>query len=148
MKVFLYAIVPLTVAATALWWQSPPVPVREERIVIGGVMHRLLVADEPREHRRGLGNRDTLDADTVMLFTFPENGRHGIWMKDMRFAIDIVWLDDQNRIVHIEKEIAPETYPEVFTPEHDTRYVIEMHAGRASELLLEVGQQLEAWPSG
>lgn len=126
--------------AAALLIRSRPEPAPELRI--GSHSLHVLVADEPYEMVRGLGGRDALPDDTAMLFVFPADGRHGIWMKDMRFAIDIVWLDADGVVVDLDINVAPETYPTVFSPERNSRYVVEMTAGTAERLALRRGQQV------
>ena len=53
--------------------------------------------------RRGLSNRTQLETTTGqkidgMLFIFPEAKIQRFWMKDMQFAIDICWFNDQNLV--------------------------------------------------
>ena len=69
-----------------------------------------------------------------MLFIFERSGRYGFWMKEMRFAIDIVWIGEDLRIVHIAADVTPETYPEVFKPPEAARYVLEMPAMSMREM--------------
>jgi uncharacterized membrane protein (UPF0127 family) len=101
------------------------------RMRIGNVELAISIADDPAERARGLGGRAELSHDHAMLFMFPSNGRHGIWMKDMRIPIDIVWLDEGRTVVDVRGRVAPETYPEVFTPRSDSRYVVELASGAA-----------------
>ena len=65
----------------------------------------LAVSDEQRA--RGLMFREKINEDQAMLFIFEEEDIHSFWMKNMRFAIDILWLDAQRRIVHIESRVPP-----------------------------------------
>lgn len=94
------------------------------------------------EVTRGLGGRDSLAPGTGMWFAFSSNGRFGIWMKDMQFAIDIIWVDEDLRVVSIEEKISPDTYPEVFYPSRDARSVLEVPAGFVENSHLEVGNAL------
>jgi uncharacterized membrane protein (UPF0127 family) len=75
-----------------------------------------------------------------MLFIYDTSGQWGIWMKDMRYSLDILWLDDNKKVVHKEENVAPSTYPTTFSPNHDARYVIELPAGFAAQHNVEVGQ--------
>jgi uncharacterized membrane protein (UPF0127 family) len=75
--------------------------------------------------------------DPGLLFVFDEPGLHGIWMKDMRFPIDILWLDDAFQVVDVRKNVAPDSYPTVFKPTKPARYVLEVTAGFADRYLLE-----------
>ena len=64
-----------------------------------------------------------------MLFVFPDNDQHGIWMKDMKFPIDIIWISENYNIVHVKKDATPESYPTVFKNSKPARYVLELPAG-------------------
>lgn len=91
------------------------------------------------ERVRGLSGRVSLAPDAGLLFVFDVSGQHGIWMKDMRFPIDIIWIGEQRRIVTIAERVSPDTYPKVFLPETDARYVLEVNAGYAAAHDLHVG---------
>lgn len=115
------------------------------------------VADTEAERVRGLGGRKKLGANGGVLFVFPRADYHGIWMKDMMFPIDIIWLEDATpssspfergrgegglRVADIKEHVRPETFPEVFYPKVKARYVLEVHAGVAQENGLAVGSAL------
>ena len=112
---------------------------QEVLTTIGEAPFTLEIAASFEQRVCGLSNRRSLDQDKGLLFVFEESAKHGFWMKDMRFPIDIVWLDQAGSIVFIAKDIAPETYPEVFTPDQDALYVLEINAGQAETLGLEIG---------
>ena len=101
----------------------------------------ILVVDTMEELALGLGGRNDLD-EAGMLFIFPEVGKHGIWMKDMRFAIDIFWLDENFRIIKVEKNTSPDTFPKTFYPEEPVKYVFETKSGFAENWGLKVGDTL------
>jgi uncharacterized protein len=97
------------------------------------------------ERERGLMFRQTLERDRGMLFFMGEETIHPFWMKNVNFAIDILWLDGQRRIVHMARNVPPcrkdpcPTYP----PLLPSLYVLEIAAGRADELGLKLNDQLE-----
>lgn len=93
----------------------------------------LEIVDDAEERTKGLSGRKTLPADRGMLFVMQSVERHGIWMKDMHFSIDIIWLDAEKRVVGIEKEATPESYPDAFYPDEDALYVLEVNAGFVDE---------------
>lgn len=88
---------------------------------------------------RGLSGRSTIANNQAMLFDFKRPEKPCIWMKDMKFAIDIVWVDAQKKVVHLQKNVRPETYPAQFCPEELAQYVLEVRAGRAEEVGLGLG---------
>ena len=113
-------------------------------VQIGGRPYRLDVADTPQKKSLGLGERDRLGADTGMLFTYHDAAEPKcFWMKDMRFAIDIIWLDSQSRVSYIEHALGPETYPQTFCPDGGGQYVIELPAGAAAKEGLKIGDKLD-----
>ena len=77
-----------------------------------------------------------------MLFQFDADGQWGIWMKDMKFPIDILWADASGAIVYIVSDATPASYPTVFTPPLPARYVLELPAGYLAAHKLKVGDTL------
>ncbi|MDO8430689.1 MAG: DUF192 domain-containing protein [Candidatus Taylorbacteria bacterium] len=102
-----------------------------------------IIADTPETHTQGLSNRESLPENTAMLFIFETPDKYGFWMKDMKFSIDIIWLDEKGKIIHIEKDVKPETYPDVFFPPENSLYVLETNAGFAEKNHLMVGNILD-----
>jgi uncharacterized membrane protein (UPF0127 family) len=102
-----------------------------------------LVADTTEELRQGLSGKDSLPKDEVLLFVFAESDYHGIWMKDMNFSIDIIWLDEQKKVVDLEANVSPDTYPESFLPDQRSKYVVETNAGVVESTGLQIGEVVE-----
>lgn len=80
--------------------------------------------------------------DQGMLFVFNAPDTVCFWMKDMRFSLDIIWLDAQKEVVHIEKNVSPETFPKTYCPDKPAQYVIELNAGEAARNHLVAGHRL------
>lgn len=99
------------------------------------------VADEPHEWRQGLSGTTYLPDQTGMLFIFDQEDRYGMWMKDMQYPIDILWMNNDLRVVHIEENVAPETYPTVFANDDPARFVLEVPAFTVETFKLDVGQR-------
>lgn len=102
----------------------------------------LIVVNNNETQVAGLSGLEELPADKAMLFVFNEPGKYGIWMKDMKFHIDIMWLDEQKKIVSIQHNVSPSTYPKVFYPTAESSYVLEANALFAKENNLSVGKIL------
>jgi len=98
-------------------------------INIGNTVIVAEIADTEEKRERGLTTHRTLSPDAGMLFIFPEENTYGIWMKDMLFPIDIIWVSEKKRVVDIETNVSPETYPDIFRPSIPARYAIEVPAG-------------------
>ncbi|MFW0870852.1 MAG: DUF192 domain-containing protein [Patescibacteria group bacterium] len=99
--------------------------------IIKDISYTLEVAHTRNARIQGLSGREHLASQQGMLFIFPENGYHGIWMKDMHFPIDIIWLSADWVVVDTARNISPESYKDhtTFTPSQEARYVIELPAG-------------------
>lgn len=103
------------------------------------------VADTVEKRSLGLGKRSGLENGWGMLFVFEKRKQHGFWMKDMEFPLDIIWLDN-HRIAYILRNVQPVksgVIPPVMTPPEAVNFVLEIGAGRADELKLQVGQHLK-----
>jgi len=103
----------------------------------------VMVKDEDRA--MGLMFRPELPLDRGLLFVFDESEFHGIWMKNCRFPIDIVWLDDSHRVVHVAEAVPPcakEPCP-VYQPMRKAVYVVEVNAGLARREKAAVGAELK-----
>ncbi len=122
----------------------PPVisGLSNDYLQLGDKKISLFIADTPELQEKGLGGRESLPTDTAMLFVFDRPDLYGIWMKDMKFPIDVVWFDDQYQIVHIEENISPETFPETYFTSVASTYVLEAKAGFVQENNLAVGNSL------
>ena len=103
----------------------------------------LEVADRPLERQRGLSFRESLATDAGMLFVFEKPDKHGIWMKDVSFPLDIVWLDESFRVVNFKKDVSPDTFPTVFISTSPALYVIEANAGFIDQFSIKIGEILD-----
>lgn len=112
-------------------------------LIIAGQVIKVELADTPEKQRQGLSGRDELSPNTGMLFVFPLSSKQGFWMKDMKFSIDMIWITEEGRVVFIEHSATPESYPKVFTPDQDAKYVLEVPAGFALKNKLKVGDVVE-----
>jgi uncharacterized membrane protein (UPF0127 family) len=101
---------------------------------------RLEYAVTEASREQGLSGRDGLGVGKGMLFVFDATGNQCMWMKDMQFNLDIVWLDDLKNVAAIEKNLSPASYPHTYC--HQGSYVLEVAAGQADQLGLRVDKQV------
>ena len=102
-----------------------------ERMILTAGSRRISVALAKTDSERtvGLGGRNSLGSDEGMLFVFPKAGRHGICVKDMRFPIDIIWLNKCFAVVDMKENVIPDSFPAVFFPKEINAFVLEVNAG-------------------
>lgn len=106
---------------------------------VGDIPIKVEVVDTPRSLQLGLSGRDELGATNGMLFIFEQDDHHGIWMKNMRFPIDVIWIDKNYTVVGITERLMPESYPKIFEPPVPVRYVLETNADFARSFGIQVG---------
>ena len=114
----------------------------QKNAVIGETAIKIDIADSYDERVKGLSGKSFLPDNTGLFFIFDNPGYHGIWMKDMRIPIDIVWLDDSLQVVHLEQEISPNTYPEVFKPNKKAIYILEVPSGFIYKNSIKIADQM------
>jgi uncharacterized membrane protein (UPF0127 family) len=135
-------LLPVLFALGAVPARAQP-PVLPLTLPSGKVLQaELMVKDEDRA--MGLMFRPSLPLDRGLLFVFEDVDFHGIWMKNCRFPIDIVWLDEERRVVHVAEAVPPcraEPCP-VYTPMKKAAYVVEINAGQARREKATLGSRL------
>lgn len=106
---------------------------------IADIPIQVAIADTPAERVQGLSGRAQLAENTGLLLVFPNADHHGIWMKDMNFPIDVLWLNGGGRIVDIAHDVGPETFPTVFRPDAPAQYILEVNANFAEIFGIKIG---------
>lgn len=107
------------------------------------VTAELAVTDDARQ--QGLMFREKIEENQGMLFVFEAEDIHAFWMKNMKFPIDIIWLDAQKRVVHLEHEVPPcaaDPCPS-YIPKALATYVLELKSGAAGRHGLELYKRLD-----
>ena len=136
------ALILIIIAAAmlpGLWLKNTPITVP---IKLNDREYEVTVPQNEAERIQGLSGTESLAPDKGMLFVFEREGNWGIWMKDMNYPIDIIWLDDDKRVVHMVENASPESYPETtFRPERPARYVVELAAGGIADASVSIGDQ-------
>ncbi len=117
-------------------------------IYLASAALEVTVADDTEERIQGLSGVPKLDDLEGKLFIFDADAKHGIWMKDMLFPLDILWIDKNLKVVHIVENATPDSYPQtIFAPPVEARFVLEMNAFFVSSLKIKVGDTLTLPPS-
>jgi len=130
------ALALLAVVAPTIFYQAPTA-----ELAAGGHRLSLQIANTDAAREKGLSGRKSLAADKGMIFVFDKAGKRCLWMKGMRFPLDMVFVSHGKQVVRIQPNVSPKTYPERFCAD-STQYVIELPAGTAKNLGLRQGQTL------
>ncbi len=101
------------------------------KIRIGNVQLNALLTDTFIKSMLGLMFRKRLGEQECMLFLFKNKGRHSIWMKNMQFSIDVIWLDKNKKVIEYLENIQPCTTfnCKTYGKRNDSKYFIELNSG-------------------
>ena len=104
-------------------------------IKVDDIPLQVMIADTEPRRVRGLMFEDQLPYDQGMIFVFEKSGLDSLWMLNMQFSLDMIWFDQDGKVVHIEKDVPPcKTALEITTcqsiiPEEEAIYVLEVTSG-------------------
>ena len=121
----------------------------KKEVKIGEKAILVELADTQETRNKGLSGRDGLGEDQGMLFVFEtQDVSPAFWMKDMKFSIDIIWIND-GKVVLISKEVpapaadTPDRSLPLYTPESVVDYVLEVSAGSSDKNGISVGDGVD-----
>jgi uncharacterized membrane protein (UPF0127 family) len=109
------------------------------KLAIGNEVMKVELAKTLIQREKGLSGKLNLPENNGILFVFERPGLYSFWMKDMNFAIDIIWLDENMLVVDIKERAKPSSYPERFISDEPARYVLEANAGFVSSAGIKIG---------
>jgi uncharacterized protein len=104
------------------------------------------IALTDKQKQDGLSIKNFMNETEGMLFFLGDPTKASFWMKNMHFPIDIIWLDENFSIVHIENELKPCTmafYCPSYKPLKESLYVLETIAGFANNHHLNIGDRMD-----
>ena len=118
------------------------------KVTVNGfeVMADIAVTDEQRA--KGLDIKNNLTENQGMLFVFEQPDKYGFWMKGMKFPIDIIWLDSNGAVTHIEHSLKPcppsnsNLVCPVYFPEKESLYVLETVPGFSMKHSVRLGSHV------
>jgi len=113
------------------------------KVIIGGQEIKVELADTGSKRAQGLSGRDPLPAGTGMLFIFDRPAVYPFWMNKIKFAIDIIWINE-GKIVDIwaNAPIPDESGPQTYKPKGKALYVLEVNAGFVAINDLKIGDMV------
>ncbi|NLF16960.1 MAG: DUF192 domain-containing protein [Lentisphaerae bacterium] len=138
-------------AAGAARTERPPQTVT---LLCAGQVFELELALTPETRERGLMDRPELPPDRGMLFVFTDLEPRRFWMKNTRVDLDILYLDDDGRLVSTAtmRREPPRAATESEDDYHDrlpfypsagpARFAVELVAGSLALLDLQPGDRL------
>lgn len=105
------------------------------------------VADTRDKQIQGLSGVSALPELQGKLFVYDKEDYYSMWMRDMLISIDMLWINNDLEIVHIEENVSPDTFPDTFVSNVPARFVLEMNAFFAKDHSIDVGDKVVLPPS-
>jgi len=103
-----------------------------------------VVKNQP-DQEKGLSGRNSLATNAGMLFVFPKAHYPAFWMKNVKFSLDFLFLHNKKVVTVLQQVPFPTSstsdLPQ-YKPEEPSDMVIELPAGKISELSIKKGDVL------
>lgn len=106
------------------------------------MIFKLHIADSVATRMRGLGGATRLAGDEGLLIRFPFPFFWPIWMRGMRFPIDVLWLR-HGRIVDMCECVSPENPYRMCFPSHCADGCVELPMGAIQNHALSIGSSID-----
>lgn len=110
-----------------------------QKITIGGTPVRVELANTEELRINGLSGRDRIAENQGMLFVFEKSGRYPIWMRNMKFSLDVIWINENGVVVDIWRNAHPGSYPQIYEPARDAKFILEVNAAFTEVYNIEIG---------
>lgn len=124
---------------TLLFGKNPSIKINNQTF-------KLSLAKTSQEKEVGLSTTESLPEDQGMLFIFEKPDYYPFWMKNMKFPIDIIYINN-DQIVAIHKNLKPPTNPNdaavIYTPQEPASKVLEINAGLSEKYDFKKGDKVK-----
>jgi len=104
--------------------------------------------EQSQDQIQGLMFRTAMPKSQGMLFSYEgPPKRRTMWMKNMRFSLDIIWLNENLEIIHINRNVPPceQTECPKYSSVYKASHAIELNAGTTERLSLRIGDRLRVY---
>lgn len=131
----------LMVGVTYLLFIMPNYVGSSTNLWLGDGVFKAKLATDDKARVKGLSGLSSMDEDEALIMAYSTEAKWGIWMKDMNFPIDIVWLDKNKKVVSIVKNVSHEESTTItHKPKALSKYVVELVAGTVDKKSIKVNR--------
>lgn len=115
-----------------------------KQVIINNTSIKIEIADTDSKRKKGLGGRESMASDEGMLFIFEDSGKHPFWMKGMKLALDLIWING-DKVVDITENVVPPAPGQsdvslpIYQAKEGANKVLEVNGGTAQKLNIKVG---------
>ncbi len=124
---------------------AAPLPPGEIHVTLHGHTFNTELATTDATRERGLMFRTHMAKNHAMLFVFRQSYPQSFWMKNTLIPLDILFFDQQRKLVAMQLNAAPcRTNPcPTFPSNVPARYVLELNGGTAAAIGARKGDTLK-----
>jgi uncharacterized membrane protein (UPF0127 family) len=137
------AALALTLVAGTAWAQ--PQTFERDQLTIettgGGQQFAVELAVTSEQRAQGLMYLQRMPADAGMLFLYPAARPVSMWMKNTLIPLDMLFIGDDGRILHIAERTIPGSTATISSMQ-PARAVLELNGGTAARLKIQVGDRV------
>lgn len=131
---------PLTKREETVTWQEIETKevvqpkLETKQIVIGTKEYKINLTQTEEDRKKGLAIFDSLPANEGMLFSFDQEDYYVFWMKDMKFNIDIIFLDQDKKVLEVFESVKAEPGVQdmdlkTYSSKLKSQFIIELKEG-------------------
>ncbi len=115
---------------------------KSTKVLVNGKTVNVMVARTDGEKQIGLSGKDEIAENQGMLFIFDKPNYYSFWMKEMKFPIDIIYING-GKVTTIVKNAKPPSSANaeltIYHPAQQSDKVLELNAGSADKFSIKTG---------
>ena len=115
---------------------------KSTKVLVNGQTISVMVAKTDKEKQVGLSGKDKIGENQGMLFIFDKPNYYSFWMKEMKFSIDIIYINGDKITTIVENAKPPSSASDnlaIYQPSEKSDKVLELNAGSADKLKIKTG---------
>jgi uncharacterized protein len=115
-------------------------------VTIGNNSFKVSIAASGKDQEIGLSETNSIAANQGMIFLFKVPGYYSFWMKNMKFPIDILYINNDTIVTIINDAKAPKNSAEsltIYAPTQPADKVLEIQAGLSNKYHFKNGDKVK-----
>lgn len=117
---------------------------KQPQVCINNTCFSIEIAETPQERQIWLMHREHLPEKSGMLFVFQQQSPYGFWMKNTLIPLDMIWIDQDQKIIDIQQAVPCTTDPcPSYKPSWPALYVLELNSWISEKYGIKVWDNIE-----
>ncbi|HSX09440.1 MAG TPA: DUF192 domain-containing protein [Candidatus Saccharimonadales bacterium] len=144
-----FIVLLLIVSGIVLFQLNKTSPLPKTTVTIDKQDFSVEVATTSAQQQQGLSGRGSMPKNSGMLFIFKTAQKYPFWMKDMKFPLDMIFINDNKIVDIIPNTPAPKNGNDnlpIYTPAAPDNQTLEINAGLAKQYGFKKGDAVKVAP--